>query len=375
MATRTAIASGSWSNPAIWDGGVSIPTLGDDVNASNFVVSVDQQINVGSLYSTGSGYFNPTSACTSITCTGVGIVVATWSGSGSFGLINLNGGFTMTITSNIYGGTAANGFGIFVQGSSNLTIVGNIYGGSNASGYGINNTAGGTMNITGNIQGGIAPAFRNTLATTITLTGNTTGGNAAGGFGLSNTGAGTTNITGNCTGGLANGFLTTGTTASTALTCVGTITASESASGLKTAGAVTVSTPCIDSYQFNAIDSVHTRIYASSACIWSFRTENDYTGYKRIYCTNYAPNNPTIANVRNGTSYAFGVSTGTLIVPSVANVQAGVAVDNTVGTYYKTASDVATEVFTELLSSGDFNTAGSFGKLIKDNVPLIPATV
>jgi hypothetical protein len=48
MAQRVAIASGNWSNPAIWNGGV-LPAAGDIVASNNFTVTIDQNINVDSI--------------------------------------------------------------------------------------------------------------------------------------------------------------------------------------------------------------------------------------------------------------------------------------------------------------------------------------
>jgi hypothetical protein len=48
MALRAAVASGNWSNPAIWNGGV-LPSAGDIVASNNFVVTIDQNINVDRL--------------------------------------------------------------------------------------------------------------------------------------------------------------------------------------------------------------------------------------------------------------------------------------------------------------------------------------
>jgi hypothetical protein len=48
MALRVAVASGNWSNPAIWNGGV-LPSAGDIVASNTFNVTIDQNINVDSL--------------------------------------------------------------------------------------------------------------------------------------------------------------------------------------------------------------------------------------------------------------------------------------------------------------------------------------
>lgn len=364
MATRVAIASGLWTSPSTWSGGI-IPGPGDDVNASGAAISVNVPINVASLFSTGGGYYQPTFACTSITCTGGGILTEFFAGGGAFGLINLNGGYSnLTINSKITGGFSANGFGVYIQGGSIITFNGDIIGGTNATGYAVNNVGGGSLTFNGNLLGRTSPAVRNTLSTTLNVTGNVTGGNTITGYAISNSAAGTTNITGNVTAGLAPGFITTGNGQTT---CIGTVTASDSFHAIDTAGKVIVSTPVINSFNYNAIESTNTAIYASSQAVWSFRTENETDTYKKIYSTNYPSNNPIQTNVRNGVTYGSS-STGSLIVPSQSDVLAGVPNDNSVGTYYKTATEIVTEILTELLTNPEFSTSGSFGKLIKDNL-------
>jgi hypothetical protein len=51
MPLRGAIASGNWSNPAIWNGGV-LPAAGDIVASNNFTVTIDVNINVDSITNT-----------------------------------------------------------------------------------------------------------------------------------------------------------------------------------------------------------------------------------------------------------------------------------------------------------------------------------
>ena len=58
MATRFAIATGNWSNTAIWDNG-SLPASDDVIHANGFTVTLDQDITVGSLRNTISNVYLP----------------------------------------------------------------------------------------------------------------------------------------------------------------------------------------------------------------------------------------------------------------------------------------------------------------------------
>jgi len=66
------------------------------------------------------------------------------------------------------------------------------------------------------------------------------------------------------------------------------------------------------------------------------------------------------ANVRLGTVYDNGSQTGTLAVPSVANVLSGVATDNTTGTLLMTPS-----AFWDSLTSS-MSVSGSIGERLKN---------
>jgi hypothetical protein len=51
MGLKVAVATGNWSNPATWNGGV-LPNPGDVVASNNFTVTIDQNINVDLLTNT-----------------------------------------------------------------------------------------------------------------------------------------------------------------------------------------------------------------------------------------------------------------------------------------------------------------------------------
>ena len=49
MAIRFAKQNGNWSSASTWDGGLTLPTAGDDVYPNGFTVTLDQNVNVGCL--------------------------------------------------------------------------------------------------------------------------------------------------------------------------------------------------------------------------------------------------------------------------------------------------------------------------------------
>jgi hypothetical protein len=74
MALRVAVATGNWSNPAIWNAGV-LPVAGDVVASNGFTVTIDQDVNVDLLTNTVQSPVVLTPAMTSYT-TPSGIVTA-----------------------------------------------------------------------------------------------------------------------------------------------------------------------------------------------------------------------------------------------------------------------------------------------------------
>jgi len=80
MAQRVAIASGNWSNPAIWNGGV-LPAAGDVVASNTYTVTIDQNINVDRITNASTTVVSEVPVMTSNT-TPSGI--ATNTGSGNF---------------------------------------------------------------------------------------------------------------------------------------------------------------------------------------------------------------------------------------------------------------------------------------------------
>lgn len=171
MANIRATSNGNWSNNSIWS--PAPPASTDDVFASGFTVTVDQNIQVLSINTIGA--------------TGIG-------GGGNF---RPNDGVVMT--TNVVAGSST--CVTFINASPNtFTLVGNVTGGTSANAYGINNTSTGTVNVTGNCFAGTTTNCHGVSNTGIAnVIGNVYGGSTSGSpAGISNSGVtATANVLGN----------------------------------------------------------------------------------------------------------------------------------------------------------------------------------
>lgn len=254
MPNRWPIASGNWSNPAIWSGSI-IPTASDDVFTNNQTVTLDQNINVRSLQNlptgsaVGDGTFISTNGIT-VTCS-VGIIAASGSlfivtgsdsvnisssfsttgtnpKSGSLlvrttGTVNIIGNVTasgaansntiiiqtpgiLTITGSLINNgatTATNAHGIFIITGSSFTLSGSLIGTtstSNFTNYNLRISGSCPVVITGSINGGRSQSVYNQLnSQTVNIQGNcsvvSTGGSST--ITIQHQAAGSMNINGN----------------------------------------------------------------------------------------------------------------------------------------------------------------------------------
>jgi hypothetical protein len=368
-------ASGLWSTAANWNSG-TLPTAADDVYADGKAVVIDQNVDVLSIRTTQrsggtvGGSFTVNTGGYTITCTSAtGMISST-----SAVAINITAtSGTTTINSNLTGGTSVVAI-VTLTGASNLNINGNILAGNGNGAKGLTISAvGATVTIVGNCQGGTSGSDNSGILITansvLTITGNVTGGSGATSPAINNTTvAATINITGNVTSQVSAGILST---IASVVTVKGIVTSSNTIAAISLSSAsssLTFSGQAINNNNVMAIFCPVVRLYTDDTVQWTF--QNNTGGTKILYSAGTPVlGNPATTDVRNGTIYgASNELTGTLIVPSPSNVVAGVQTDNTVGTYSTTPALIATEIFTKLLSNSDFNTSGSFGKLIKDNV-------
>ena len=410
MAIRYAIANGNWSNTATWDGG-TLPTSADDVFANGFTITINGTFTVLTIRTTanttpsivaGGGFTFANGG--DLTCTASNGVINRDVGSVYALTFDLPSPNSATLRASVNtAGNIANGRSILVQNTGTFNMVGN---------YDIQNTNNGgratilvnastTINIVGNIT---CSQSSNTTASTlwlsagtptINITGNAIGGsvnnfNVATGNAIYLATASTINITGNITTNVAPSiFLNAGGTLNVIGNSTGgnaypaifnqTTPATIDLLGVTTSGS---GYPAVQGLVTTFVilrgNVVHTDTYAAiyagrvvinnNVTSWQFKDSTN-TVTRTLYTAGVALGNPATNNVRSGVTYgASNELTGTLIVPNPSNVLLGVPTDNTTGTYSTTPALIATEIFTKLLSSTDFNTSGSFGKLVKDNL-------
>ena len=335
MATRYAVANGNWSATTTWNGG-TLPTAVDYVYANGYTVTVDQDITVGTISTeicpdtgTGGGQFYTPTSKTFICNVVAGTTRCITAYDGTTKKYNL----TYTIIGDIYGGTSSDAYGVFLissnSGTSTANITGNIYAGSGANGIfcGAPQTSR-FLNIycLGNIYSSlgfdgvtIGPSSYIKFATII--------GNCI------SQGKAAISKADNLT------FIGTAIASANSAAIIGTNTSpSTSTSSVNVSGTL---------INFNSKMAIigFPDMYLSSltTTVWTFYDENDTA--KPLYTAD-AFDQPEIANVRKGTTYASGTLTGTLAVPPKASVLIGVPTDNGIGEY--TLNDEAIEHILEL---------------------------
>ena len=381
MANISAIATGNWSNPAIWSSG-SLPTSADDVYSNGFNVTIDQNVTVLSIRQSSPA--NTTSRGTFILTNGV-VVSATSGGfisrapgfTGGFIFFNLAAPNSATLIGNISHQAGDQLYTVDHSGTGTLNIIGNLIGFGQSGTYNLRITSTGTVNITGNLLSHtVSNSTRGILASgncTINITGNIIwqSNTTAGSSSIINiTGAATLNITGIVYGGANVGIESSG---AGYIKIIGSIIANEIVGG-------TVGSAAISSTNGSAIN-IFTGPFISSVTgiapfrvirMNYFRTIGSYYEFRDETTNGALPpspaapatslvspstvvDSPVPANVRQGVTYALSTLTGTLAVPAPGSVALGVPTDNTVGTAVLTPAavwDYATASITDPNSIG-----------------------
>ena len=256
------------------------------------------------------------------------------------GTLNIIGNLSSTVTS-----AASPANTLRIDANATVNVTGNV----NASGGVLNTTSSAvifcnsnsTLNVTGNITGA-ANAGIYTIGSTINIIGNITGGTLVATL-FSNTGAATISIT---------GIATSSSTQPAILTSVAYT------SNAATGTLVKVSGNPVNANGLMAIIAPRVTIDTNTSS-WLFQISTG--GNRTLYAAGVDLGNPATSNVRFGTTYgASSELTGTLRVPSAANVLSGVLVDNTTGTLLMTPADF----WNYLIASGF--TANSIGDRLQN---------
>jgi len=409
------IASGNWSDSAIWSGSI-IPTASDDVFLNNQTVTLDQTVVVRSIRTSATGsavvggllniYSDYNITCTttqSVNAGGLDSNGATVTGgftkyynSGSItitahlvasrntlenvngGTINIYGdvripsnvitnGRTITNTSNgiiniignISAGTSIQSGNYAILNSSNgtISIVGNVTGGNNASApHAVINNSNGVINVTGNVTGGAAGAtygIANSSTGLVNVTGNVNGGSANTCHGINNASIGTVNVTGIVTAGSTTGTGINSTTAGI-INVIGQLqatTSSNAVSSTSTTATNIFSGPLINSGSRNAIYCYNVQIYDDVITRYVIGVSGSNDTIT-LYSPDQVTGVPSGSDVRVGTIYGPGNElTGSMYVPHPNSVSIGVAVDNTTGSAIVKPEDLWNMAITELTSS------------------------
>lgn len=404
MALRYAVASGNWSNTATWDGG-TLPTAADDVFSNNFTVTIDGTFTVLSIRNTSNaaapiilagGQFRYANGgnltCTTAQAIFVGSTTptlemtlaspntGTFNGSvltltaitnyiairhSSSGTLNCNGNYNIDGIVNTRNIIAVTSTGI-------LNVVGDLSS-TTTSSSGLMNVVSmataGTINITGNITAStntiLTSATVNASSGTVNITGNTTA-NTTPAVNLS--GAVTYTQIGNVNASTIQPAIFNLTTAAT-ISVTGIVTAGSASpaiysafnlsSGYGSGTFVKVSGNVVNSSNVMAIVAPRVTIDTNTSS-WLFQISTG--GNRTLYAAGVALGNPATTNVRFGTTYgASSELTGTLRVPSAANVLSGVLTDNTTGTLLMTPADF----WNYLIASGF--TANSIGDRLQNS--------
>ena len=230
MPNRWPIASGNWSNAAIWSGSL-IPTASDDVFANNRIITVDQNISVRSLQNSptgsvlGDGTFISTNGISITSSRGIfsasgTLFIVTGSDSVSFsssffttgsisrtGSLVINSTGTITIIGDITASGAPNSSTIVMNVPGTLIITGSLLNNGPATGatnaHGVFLITGSLCSISGSLNGTAGTStftnhnLRISGSCPVIITGSISGGRSQSVYNQLN--PQTVNILGNCT--------------------------------------------------------------------------------------------------------------------------------------------------------------------------------
>jgi len=432
MAVITSAASGNFSSPTTWVGGIVPGPLDNAKAAAGHTVTINVNATVIDIQGQSTGKFIMGEGVT-LTGNVLGNTV-----SGNFTLdvsittfchvignmvtfvvdttycARMTGSGTLNVQGNIGGGTAgANRRGLLISsgvvnvignivlqvnsgvitlnaiqitGDCTLNVTGNLFctaGGTNAGSPNIICTG---TNVNINIIGNLENVFGSCISGSgsfniVTVIGNvlpsiTTSSSSSPNISLSGTNS-EIHVIGNVYGGqVGSGLLTSGT--NSLINIEGDIYANDivtlpSTSAVRNLSTIVGRGVILKGSMFygdNGATPILTNLMrmipvTNSKTVY---TKTDSTIYTHAALTAVDFNIPFEEDVRQGIVYGDDTYTGTLVVPSPSNVRKGVPTDNTVGTADLTAADMW-----DYLAS-NITTAGSIGKLVKDNLDVAVST-
>jgi len=314
---------------------------------------------------------------------------------------------TVTITGDLTNASGGNTQCVSQSGSGTINVIGNLQ--SGPAGNNINNNSvifnsgNGTVNVTGNLTAGsvtssgstsLSACIHNTSNGIVNVTGTVTNGSSQTGTNnlaflqaIRNASTGIVTIIGNCIGTIANS--STHQSAAVINVAGGVVNVTGNAIGGSTGnavqniatGTINLNGNAIGGTSFFAIEGVSSAGNTIiERAVYSNLGQSPITGYIKFKTTNPEidvlrtdnvivtlrdPLNvsgllPATNNVRSGTIYNTGSSTGTLAMPAANLVQLGVPVGATFGTANLTPAD-----FWNYLISNGFAT-GSIGQRLKE---------
>lgn len=360
MATRYAVASGNWSDPATWNGG-TLPGPGDEVRSNTFTVTVDQDVavlyirnNAGGGAVAGGGFIIdsiPPEGRTLDCAVGTGATTCL-TVSATSGVLNVLGG--------VGGGSGNPAHGIQINGNITLNAMSTVGGGSGAFGYGVYASVAATINIailnassntgTGGLglaQGGVVTlgdliqngSGRCVLcgasdSSTITVTGSVTvpaGSNVP----CISLGSSATSLTilGPVTAGAGIGPVIAFASTTPPIDLQGALTATNTSHVLNgTGGAmIRVSGPLVSAPNGRLPLLVPGFTIPDTDAPFSMEVRDDLG--QPVTLTNIVAASPPPGDVRSGVVYGIdNTLTGTLAVPDAGAVSYGTPVDDTTGT-------------------------------------------
>ena len=408
MATITSAASGNFSNPSTWVGGI-VPGPLDNARANTgHNITIDVNTSVRDIQAISTGRFimgegvtlignviAPASVNTTLlipvttNCTIIGNMTTLTSANSLIAEKTAAGvGGTLNIIGNVSGGSSTNMRGLLVSSTGTINVTGDVIapttaGVSNANAIVLDAVC--TLNITGNVTltavvttSSLSSAVTSSLDVIVNVTGNVRGASVAAITVGGNNGV--VNVNGNVIAPVgqrvASSLSMTG--ANSIVTVTGDVYGGTYGNGITLTGLNSLCTVNGGIYAPN--DNIVYTGVSSNANIVNrglVITGNIYYGllgalpYKaNVVKVNHTTNGKTIyydtsgvintrasltavdfnipleQDVRQGLVYGDNTFTGTLAVPSPSNVRKGVHTDNTVGTADLTAQD-----FLDLLST------------------------